>query len=189
MSSSETKRTWGSVNKGHSFHRMFAWFLQHKSKKCLLRWADSFINTKRCSQPEPTLSKRQILQPDIVSVASNEVSSIISGTDNCLKTTIFHIKLPPFRQLHGLTVMKGLQKQKRLITPSPFFCSADHPRSSRCWNGSPLWRGCHEVFLHVLTEESFLLFTPELACHIYRSRLWLCSSGASGRLIHSFSSW
>lgn len=65
--------------------------------------------------------------------------------------------------------MKEVQKQEHLITPTPFFCWADHLCLSRCCDGSPLWRGCHEVFLHVLTEESFCLFTPELVCHIYRS--------------------
>lgn len=40
----------------------------------------------------------------------------ISSTDNCLKTTIFNKKLPLFRRLHGMTVMKRVQKQKHLIT-------------------------------------------------------------------------
>lgn len=111
----------------------------------------------------------------------------ISCRDNCLQTTIFHIKLPPLRQLRGVTVMKGVQKQKHLITP--FFCLPDHLCSSRCWNGSPPLKRLSWGVLHVLTEESFILFTPELACHIYRWRLSLCPSGASGQLKHLYSSW
>lgn len=48
----------------------------------------------------------------------------ISSTDNCLKTTIFNIKLPLFRQVHGLTVMKRVQKQRHLITIISFLLLA-----------------------------------------------------------------
>lgn len=49
---------------------------------------------------------------------------LTSSTDNCLETTVFKQKLPLFRRLHGLTVMKGLQKQKHLITIVSFLLLA-----------------------------------------------------------------
>lgn len=48
----------------------------------------------------------------------------IPTTDNCLETTISNQKRAQLRWLHGLTVMKGLQKQKHLITIISFLLLA-----------------------------------------------------------------
>lgn len=47
-----------------------------------------------------------------------------SSTDKCLKTKLFNIILALFRQLHALTIMKRVQKQKHLITTIPFLLLA-----------------------------------------------------------------
>lgn len=85
------------------------------------------------------------------------------STDNCLKTTISSKKKPLLSSFMAWQSWKGFRNKSTLQPSSPLFYLPDQLRQPCCWNGSPLWSSCHEVFLHVLTEESFLLFCPRIS--------------------------
>lgn len=130
----------------------------------LHQWVHSFfnlsINPKHIFPASlNTVSKWGIFQFDTMLISEIEDSTTPAQTTTSWQQ-FWTKKLPWLRQLHGLAVMERVQKQKHLITIISFLLLARSTILGLLLIWQPPWSSCHEVFLHVLTVESFLLFAP-----------------------------